>query len=161
MSPLYLLIKDHKGWSHEDGTPPPSRPICSVNIGYNRHLSEIVSLILEPLGHAAGGSDIDSTGGLLAKIKDLNIELKDKKWTESCTSDRDVEEEDILEKELEEDHKNEKKKESYSSFGSAWKSFSDDMKLMRAKRLRNLKMRNTCAPNIKARLCGSSFPVVN
>ena len=81
VSPLYLLIKDHKNWSYETGTPPPSRPICSGNMGYNRHISEIVSSILEPLGHAAGGSDIDSTGGLLDRIKDLNMELKEKNWS--------------------------------------------------------------------------------
>ena len=49
VAPLYLLIKDHKGWSYEEGTPPPSRPVCSGNRGYNRHISEILSLILEPL----------------------------------------------------------------------------------------------------------------
>ena len=41
VAPLYLLIKDHKGWSFEDGTPPPSRPVCSGNQGFNRHLSDI------------------------------------------------------------------------------------------------------------------------
>ena len=80
VAPLYLLIKDHKGWSFEGGTPPPSRPVCSGNKGFNRHISEILSLILEPLGHAIGGQDIDSTGGLLAAIGDLNETLKDKDW---------------------------------------------------------------------------------
>ena len=82
VAPLYLLVKDHKGWSPEDGTPPPSRPVCSGNRGFSRHISELLSLILEPLGHAAGGSDIDSTGGLLAKIKDLNERLATKDWME-------------------------------------------------------------------------------
>ena len=75
VAPLYLLIKDHKGWSFENGTAPPSRPVCSGNQGFNRHLSEILSMILEPVGHAVGGSDIDSTGGLLEKIDALNDRL--------------------------------------------------------------------------------------
>ena len=76
VGPLYLLIKDHKSWSEEDGTPPPSRPICSGNVGFNRHISELLSMILEPLGHALGGADIDSTGGLLSKITELNTKLE-------------------------------------------------------------------------------------
>ena len=76
VSPLYLLIKDHKGWSPEDGTPPPSRPICSGRAGFNRHISEILSMVLEPLGHALGGYDIDSTGGLLSKVGELNKMLR-------------------------------------------------------------------------------------
>ena len=75
VAPLYLLIKDHKGWKQEDECPPPSRPVCSGNKGCNRHLSEVLSLILEPLGHAIGGSDIDSTEGLLYEICELNKKL--------------------------------------------------------------------------------------
>jgi len=33
VAPLYLLVKDHKGWSVSDGSPPPSRPVCSGNVG--------------------------------------------------------------------------------------------------------------------------------
>ena len=44
-APLYILIKDHKGWSFNDGTPPPSRPVRSSNQGFNRHLSEILSMV--------------------------------------------------------------------------------------------------------------------
>ena len=39
--PLYLLIKDHKGWTFEEGTPP-SRPVCSGIKGFNRHISELL-----------------------------------------------------------------------------------------------------------------------
>ena len=81
VAPLYLLIKDHKGWSFEDGVPPPSRPVCSGNKGFGRHISEILSLILESLGHATGGEDIDSTGSLLAKVTELNNNLKKKDWS--------------------------------------------------------------------------------
>ena len=75
VAPLYLLIKDHKGWKETDSKPPPSRPVCSGNGGTNKHLSEIVSYVLEPLSHAAKGSEIDSTGELLEKVEKLNKRL--------------------------------------------------------------------------------------
>ena len=31
VAPLYLLVKDHKGWSYKDVTPPPSRLVCCGN----------------------------------------------------------------------------------------------------------------------------------
>ena len=69
-------MKDHKGWSQGDGTiSPPSRPVCTGNKGFNRQLSEIVSLILEPLGHSIGRNDIESTGEVLHKVVNLNKEL--------------------------------------------------------------------------------------
>ena len=46
VAPLYLLIKDQKGWTEDSNAPPPSRPVCSGNRGFNKHLSELVSLIL-------------------------------------------------------------------------------------------------------------------
>ena len=49
VAPLYLLFKDHKGWSLETGTAPPSRPVVSAGSGQNDHLSEIISNILEPV----------------------------------------------------------------------------------------------------------------
>ena len=52
-------------------------PVCSGNQGINRHLSEILSMILEPVGHVIGRSDIDSTSGLLAKIETLNKDLSE------------------------------------------------------------------------------------
>ena len=86
VAPLYLLVKDHKGWSSEQGTPPPSRPVCSGNRGFNRHISEILSLILEPLGHAIGGNDIDSTGELLSKVRSLNETLQKQKERERAVT---------------------------------------------------------------------------
>ena len=35
VAPMYLLFKDHKGWSLETGTPPPSRPVVSAGGGQN------------------------------------------------------------------------------------------------------------------------------
>ena len=69
VAPMYLLVKDHKGWSEDDGTPPPSRPVCEGNVGVTRHLSEAVSMVLEPLSHAMDGSDVESTGDMLSKWK--------------------------------------------------------------------------------------------
>ena len=31
VAPLYLLIKDQKGWTEDSNAPPPSRPVCSEN----------------------------------------------------------------------------------------------------------------------------------
>ena len=76
VAPLRLLIKDHKGWSQgKESGPPPSRPVCSGNKGFNRHLSEILSMILESIGHSIGGNEIDSTGELLCKVGELNSQL--------------------------------------------------------------------------------------
>ena len=72
VAPLYLLVKDHKNWSVDSTDQPPSRPLCSGIQGFNRHLSEMLSIILEPLSHATQGNDIDSTSGLLEKICELN-----------------------------------------------------------------------------------------
>ena len=44
--PLSLLFKDHKGWSAESGTFPPTRPVMVGHVGMNRHISEVVSDIL-------------------------------------------------------------------------------------------------------------------
>ena len=76
VAPLYLLIKDHKGWKEEDKIPPPSRPVCSGNNGINKHLSELVSYVLEPLAHTLDGAEIDSTGGMLEKVEKLNKRLQ-------------------------------------------------------------------------------------
>ena len=43
VAPLYLLFKDHKGWTVNIGTPPPTRPVASVGKGQNDHLSEPVA----------------------------------------------------------------------------------------------------------------------
>ena len=41
LCPMYLTYKDHKGWTGEDGSPPPTRPIAGGNTGMNLHISEI------------------------------------------------------------------------------------------------------------------------
>ena len=81
VAPMYLLFKDHKGWSLETGTPPPSRPVVSAGSGQNDHMSEIISNLLEPVVKTwAGGMEKESTGDVLAlidEINDENIQIED------------------------------------------------------------------------------------
>ena len=71
--PMTCLIKDHKGWSYSDQTPnPPSRPVVAGNMGINRCMSEILSLIIEPITTQMGGHAIDSTSDMLNIITELN-----------------------------------------------------------------------------------------
>ena len=43
LCPMYLTFKDHKGWTGDDNSPPPTRPIPGGNAGMNIHISEILS----------------------------------------------------------------------------------------------------------------------
>ena len=73
VAPLYLLFKDHKGWSVDMGTPPPTRPVASAGKGQNDHLSETVSQVLEPVANLyEGGMEVNSTQDLLSRIDELN-----------------------------------------------------------------------------------------
>ena len=136
VAPMYLLVKDHKGWSESHGCAPPSRPVCSGLRGFNKHLSELVSLILEPLSHASGGSDVNSTGSFLSKIDKLNKEREGNLLTEDDSVGRQFLESECIC--LTEDSK-----------------FSRDLKLKRVKRLRNLKSRGSVVPNLKSKLWAS------
>ena len=72
--PLTFLVKDHKvWWEFSEKTPvPPSRPMIAMNVGISRCLSEVLSLIIEPITSRAGGDSINSTGDMLYKINELN-----------------------------------------------------------------------------------------
>ena len=72
---LQLLIKDHKGWSPESNTVPPSRPVVNGSEGLNMHLSELISKILEPFAEESGSYEVNSTGHMLHKIDELNKKL--------------------------------------------------------------------------------------
>ena len=76
-APLRLLLKDHKSWDKNSGKPIPSRPVINGKGGYNSHLSEILSMILGPLSKEAMGSEINSTGDLLAKIQSVNESISE------------------------------------------------------------------------------------
>ena len=72
---LRLLYKDHKLWNPSDG-PPLTRPVCGGNSGMNVHLSELVSLILEPLASNIPGSwEVISQEDLLSKGEDHNDDV--------------------------------------------------------------------------------------
>ena len=80
LCPMYLTFKDHKGWTGEDGSPPPTRPIAGGNTGMNLHISEILSEIVEPIVDAyIGGNEIISTEDMKAEIEIINDEQKS--WT--------------------------------------------------------------------------------
>ena len=71
--PLYLLFKDHKGWSWKKGTAPPTRPVASGSVGMNLHLSEMVSQVLEPLANSwVGGLETISCEDMLSRFDKLN-----------------------------------------------------------------------------------------
>ena len=69
---MVLLVKDHKNWKPGSDSPPPSRPVVSGNTGLNCHLSEMLSLILEPITSQANGHEVDSTLEMLSKVEGLN-----------------------------------------------------------------------------------------
>ena len=71
---LRLLFKDHKGWLPGNG-PIPTRGICGANSGMNTHLSELVSLILEPLATSIPGSwEIISGDDYSNKVEEYNTD---------------------------------------------------------------------------------------
>ena len=73
VAPLYLLFKDHKGWTLETGKPPPSRPVVSAGSGQNDHLAEIISHILEPvIKMRPGGMEVTSTGDFISRVDTIN-----------------------------------------------------------------------------------------
>ena len=78
--PLSLLFKDHKGWTVESGTVPPTRPVVGGHVGINVHISEIVSDILDPVvDNYVGSREVISTEDLLARVELLNE--KNKNWS--------------------------------------------------------------------------------
>lgn len=71
--PLSLLYKDHRGWTKDQGTVPPTRPIAGGHLGMNLYLSEIVSELVEPLVDThVGGREVISTKDLIARLVELN-----------------------------------------------------------------------------------------
>ena len=76
--PMVCLVKDHKGWVFTEEDPyPPSRPVIAGNIGMNRCLSEVLSLIIEPVTQNMKSHAIDSTGDMLNLIDEINKYIKD------------------------------------------------------------------------------------
>ena len=69
---MKLLIKDHKKWSPGSGESVPSRPVVNGRGGYNTHLSEIISQILEPIALKMNGAEVCSTEETLATFEKIN-----------------------------------------------------------------------------------------
>ena len=66
---MYLLFKDHKLWTVEMGGAPPTRPVCSAGSGQNDHMSENVSLLLEPVANTKEtGMEVTSTPNMVSVI---------------------------------------------------------------------------------------------
>ena len=81
LCPLYLLYKDHKGWTWEKGPVPPTRPVASGNRGMNMHLSEILSDILEPVADGVADTcEVISTEDMVARL--LRVDKSLENWTE-------------------------------------------------------------------------------
>ena len=73
VAPLYLLYKDHKGWSVQMGGAPPSRPVASAGSGQNDHYSEMASQLLEPVANQwKGGMEAQSTPDMVHLVEELN-----------------------------------------------------------------------------------------
>ena len=71
--PLYLTMKDHKGWVMESGKVPPTRPIAGGNAGMNIHLSELLSGVLEPVADQfRDGNEVISTEDFVARLVEYN-----------------------------------------------------------------------------------------
>ena len=71
--PVTLLFKDHKGWSKEMGTVPPTRHVAGGHVGMNLYLSDIVSDIMEPLvGNIQCGKEVISTEDMIANALTVN-----------------------------------------------------------------------------------------
>ena len=80
LNSFYLLYKDHKGWTGDMGGPPPSRGIAGASSGQNNPLSEIVSLVVEPLVSAMKhGFEKISSADALNTIKKLNERISSEK----------------------------------------------------------------------------------
>ena len=90
--PLYLLYKDHKGWTKEAGGLAPTRPVASANSGMNMHFSELVSQVLEPVANMwEGGLEVISTDDFISNLDRLNERTRGKRT--GCAAERDVEKE--------------------------------------------------------------------
>ena len=138
--PMSCLIKDHKGWRFSDTTPdPPSRPVIAGNCGINRCLSELLSLVIEPITSRMNGDAIDSTGDMLGKIHKLNKSgMIDKLIKEGTGEEKMVKQNEMSEQQVQ------VQVESISNM------------VKRVEKLRHARIPGTVLPDIKSRLiaCG-------
>ena len=82
--PMRILCKDHKYWTMDLGTPPPSRSVVSGNQGMNMNLSELISWLLEPIANEyEGGFEVNSTDDFIHKMDELNNSRETKTETKT------------------------------------------------------------------------------
>ena len=75
--PMRILYKDHIYWTLDMGTPPPSRSVVSGNQGGKMGISELISMILEPVANKwEGGFEVNSTGDFVSGIESLNEKVR-------------------------------------------------------------------------------------
>ena len=73
--PMYLTIKDHK--PVKEGELPSTRPIVSGCQSLSRHLSNILSEIVESLSQSVEDSgEVISTEDLISKIEEYNAKIR-------------------------------------------------------------------------------------
>ena len=71
--PMTILVKDHKSWVVDI----KSRPVMNGKVGMNTHMSEFLSLILEPLANEdKRNMEVNASDGLIVDIEGVN-----RKWT--------------------------------------------------------------------------------
>ena len=73
---MKILVKDHKEWQPDSGKEIPTRPVVDGGGGYNTHLSELLSQILEPIALEMTGAEIDSTEEALAAFDRSNKRIQ-------------------------------------------------------------------------------------
>ena len=72
------------------GTPAPSISVISGNLGQNMNMSEMLSIILEPVANEwKGGLEVDITGEITCRLNDLN-EGKTSPRMENVYRDSDI-----------------------------------------------------------------------
>ena len=77
--PFYLLFKDHKGWKGHMGTPPPTRGIAGASSGQNGPLSELISMVCEPIASSTKhGFEKISSSDVLSQVVRMNKETESK-----------------------------------------------------------------------------------
>ena len=103
VAPMYILYKDHKGWTVVTGGPPPTRPVASAGGGQNDNMSETVSLILEPVANTCtGGMETKSTPGFVSKIVKMNEKARELEEIDLEEIDKALDEEAKMKDTLEE-----------------------------------------------------------
>jgi len=143
--PMTCLIKDHKGWSYSTDTPtPPSRPVVAGNVGVNRCMSELTSLIIEPISMNMESHAIDSTGDMLHLIENLNGTEEIEKLITEKPSRRVIEHGEIID---------EKSKHSLNC------DMVESIK-KRIKTLEGSSVRGTFIPDLKQRLIAAGLNIL-